>query len=248
MTTCHARTRWMAAVALAVVLLLTSCDPPGPVVAAWNIDELPVGRVLSAAHPGPVKDATGHHALTVGPGSNATITVVAGAPGHGSALQFPASGYVDLHAADPAGLSPGSRPIQVQVLLSTTAAKLDPLGNNVVQQGLYFQAQWKLEVDGGTAGCRFADGDIRTGGREVSVRSRVRIDDGAWWLVTCQKAATTASVVVQRFGSTNVEVTTVPSQVGSINSSNPVQVGSKAAPSDADQFHGRLDDISVRIG
>lgn len=241
--------RWIAVAAVAAMGVLVACDPvPTQVAASWNVDDLAVGTTLSASQPGPVRDATGRHDLTVGPGSTAAVKVVAGAPGHGTALDFPASGYVDLHAGDPAGLSPGDRPFEVQVLLATSAAELDAHGNNVVQQGLFNQDQWKLQVDGGKASCRFADGDVKTGAHAAFVKSPTRIDDGAWWSVTCRKTASTVTLVLQRLGSAEVETMTVPSDVGSIESTSPVQVGSKATPSNPDQFHGLLDDVTVRIG
>lgn len=242
--------RWLAATTVvAAVALVTGCDPvPTQVAASWNFDELTVGQSLSVAAPGPVHDSTGRHALSVGSRSDAAIAVVAGAPGHGRALDFPASGYVDLHAADPAGLSPGVRPFEVQALLATTAAELDPGGNNVVQQGLFNEDQWKLQIDGGKASCRFADGDVNAGAHAAYVESPTRIDDGAWWSVTCRKTATKATLVLQRLGSTDVETRSVPSDVGSIESTSPVQVGSKSSRSNPDQFHGLLDDVTVRIG
>lgn len=229
-----------------MALGLTACDLPAR--ARWVVDELPVGRTLSAASPGPVADGVGDHDLTVRSDSTATIRVVAGAAGEGTALDFPSSGYVTLQAARPQDLSPGNATIEVQAWVSVTAADLDPAGNNVVQQGTYYQDQWKVQVDGGKPGCRFADGDIRQGAKAALVESPVTVTDGAWWIVTCRKTSDQVAVVVERASGGAPTSTAASSDVGSIVSTAPVLVGSKGIPSDSDQYHGKLDNLEVRIG
>ncbi|MGI8755644.1 MAG: hypothetical protein ACR2MB_07240 [Acidimicrobiales bacterium] len=232
-------------VAMATCMVVTACQPQA-VQARWDAEGLTVGRRISVADPGPVPDTVGGHDLTMRSDATAAVTVVGGAPGQGVALAFPESGYTALTAAQSSTLSPHDRDIEVSAWVSIDAADIGQ-GSNVMQQGTYYQDEWKLELDGGRAGCRFADGDVRSGAHQASVQSSVRVDDGAWWMVTCRKTATQVTVVAERVGGSGPQVRSAASQVGSIDSTEPVMVGSKGIPSDPDQFRGRADNIDVRF-
>lgn len=211
------------------------------------MDALAAGQTLSASRRGPIPDTVGDHDLTVRSDSTGVVKAVTGASGQGRALDFPSTGYVAITAADPAGLSPHARDFEVSVWVSVTAGDISAKGANVIQQGTYYQDQWKLEVDGGRAGCRFADGDIRQGAHAALVRSPSRVDDGRWWIITCRKTASQVAVVVERVGGSGPQTTSQAAKIGSIDSTQPVVVGSKGIPSDADQYRGYLDNVEVRF-
>lgn len=232
-------------VAVGTCLAVTACQSQAA-QARWDAEGLRAGRQVSVTDPGPIPDTVGGHDLTMRSDATAAVTVVGGAPGQGTALAFPKFGYTALTAAQSSTLSPHDRNIEVSAWVSINAADIGQ-GSNVVQQGTFYQDEWKLEVDGGRAGCRFADGDVRRGAHEASVRSSVRVDDGAWWILTCRKRANEVSVVAERVGGSGPQVMTTASQVGSIDSSEPVVVGSKGIPSDPDQFRGRVDNVEVRF-
>lgn len=238
--------RLAVAIAAAMVLVATGCRAPAD-QARWDVEGLAVGRTLSAASPGPVPDTVADHDLTVRSDSTAAVTVVPGASGQGVALDFPSTGYTAVTAARPEGLSPHDRDFEVSAWVSVRTIDIGSLGSNLMQQGTYYQDQWKMEVDGGRAGCRFADGDVRSGAHAALVRSPNRIDDGSWWILTCRKTANQVAVVVERVGGSGPQTTALASQVGSIDSTKPVMVGSKGIPSDADQFRGLLDNLVVRF-
>jgi hypothetical protein len=57
-------------------------------------------------------------------------------------------------------------------------------GDNLVQRGLWNDpAQIKLEVDGGTVGCR-----VKGSAGDVYVRSSVRVQPGQWYRALCRRA------------------------------------------------------------
>ncbi len=114
-------------------------------------------------------------------------------------------------------------------------------GSNIVQKGR-FGAEgglWKLQVDGdeGRPSCV-----IRSGSDIVTVRSGVSVADSDWHHVVCRRDSDGVSIEVDG----TVERRGGPT--GSVSSSFPVRVGSPGVGDRDDQFHGRIDDVYLRIG
>jgi len=234
-----------AAVALVTLLTLTTSGCAGTAVAAWTADELQPGTLISTAHPQSVRDTTSSgHDLTIGSNSTAAISVVAVA-GQGSALQFPASGTASLRAAGSSSFNPGTGNFSVRARLSVTAAQVSTTsGSNVIQKGRFGEPQWKLQLDNGIPSCRFAD----VNGRSIVWRGThpQRITDGAWFDLTCAKTPGRVALTVQRVGAPTATPETTSVTLGSITNAAPVTVGSKGMCTNADQFRGRLDNITFR--
>jgi Laminin G domain len=182
---------------------------------------------------------------------------------HGSAADFPAwdgstSPYkrvaVTVRSKDSSDpLSPGVRGFSFGADFN-----LDPRteggndnGNNLVQRGLYGDpAQYKLQIDAGHVSCR-----IRGSRGTTFLRSSTTIDPGTWYSATCSRADGDVRLTVRPHGG-DADSTSTPSSAGSVDmgsSSVPLSVGAKVTESgtvvagNADQFNGRIDDVSVDI-
>jgi hypothetical protein len=113
-------------------------------------------------------------------------------------------------------------------------------GSNILQKGRFGTdgGQWKLQVDSdaGEPSCVVRAGDV-----VLLVRSRVSIADSAWHRVVCSRDERGVSIRVddtmdRRAGRT-----------GSVANPSPVRVGSPGVGDHDDQFHGRIDDVFLRI-
>jgi hypothetical protein len=114
-------------------------------------------------------------------------------------------------------------------------------GSNIVQQGRFGTAggQWKLQVDteAGEPSCV-----VRSGARVLSVRSSVSIADSTWHRVVCRRDDDGVSIQVDE------AVDGTPGRTGSVTNSWPIRIGSPGVGDGDDQFHGRVDDVFLRIG
>lgn len=185
-----------------------------------------VGRVVSAA--------------------GGTVEAVEGADGSGSALQFPSlcsepagcpRAMVEIDS-DPA-LEPGER-----AFVFGAAVWLAPdqttTGSNIVQKGRFATdgGLWKLQVDS-------AEGEpscvLRSGDTLLRVRSSVSIADSTWHRVQCTRDDEGIGIAVD-----GVEDRT-EGALGSVDNEWPIRIGSPGVGEDDDQFHGRIDDVFLRI-
>lgn len=178
-------------------------------------------------------------------GNGGGVEVVDGAEG-GSAVQFPAPcadatgcprAMVEV-ASDPA-LEPGERAFEfgATVWLAPDATSS---GSNIVQKGRFATdgGLWKLQVDTveGQPSCV-----LRSGETLLRVRATQTIADSTWHEVSCVRDARGIGIVVdgaeqRRAGST-----------GSVDSEWPIRIGSPGVGDGDDQFHGRIDDVFLRI-
>lgn len=137
-------------------------------------------------------------------------------------------------------LNPDSGDFTVTVRFRTTQRP-----SNIVQKG---QAEtpggyWKVEQDGELARCVFVGGD----GQGRSAGARVRVDDGKWHTVTCERTATSVAVSVD-----GVRRGSASGSSGAISNASSLAIGGK---SDCDQqrvgcdyFSGDIDYVRIQKG
>lgn len=170
----------------------------------------------------------------------------AGPTDRGRAVAFPArceaaSGcpraIVEV-AADPA-LDPGDSDFEFGASV-WLAADQTTLGSNIVQKGRFAvdDALWKLQVDSveGEPSCV-----IRSGSQILKIRSSVSIADGSWHRVRCLRDR--AGVTIEVDGTADRKA----GRTGSVSNGWPVRVGGPGVGEGDDQFHGRIDDVYLRI-
>lgn len=172
---------------------------------------------------------------------------VTGADGSHGAVAFPAKCTASTGCPramvevlpDPA-LDPGERPFEFGATV-WLAPDQTTTGSNLVQKGRYGTegGQWKLQVDSesGEPSCV-----VRSGSQVVVVRSSVSVADSRWHRVVCRRdergvAISVDDVVDREAGPTR-----------SVTNPWPVRVGSPGVGDQDDQFHGRIDDVFLRIG
>jgi hypothetical protein len=113
-------------------------------------------------------------------------------------------------------------------------------GSNIVQKGRFGTTggQWKLQVDSltGEPSCV-----VRSGPDVVVVRSKVSIADSTWHRVVCRRDLGSVTIRVDD------SVDRREGPTGSVTSDEPVRVGSAGVGDGDDQFHGRIDDVFLRI-
>lgn len=171
---------------------------------------------------------------------------VPGADGDGDAVAFPAKctapngcprAMVEV-LPNPA-LNPGEGEFEygASVWLSPDQTTT---GSNIMQKGRFGMAGglWKLQVDNdaGEPSCV-----VRSGTDLLTVRSSVSISDSAWHRVVCRRDREGVSIHVDD------TVDRVDGRTGSVDNEWPVRVGSPGVGDQDDQFHGRVDDVFLRI-
>lgn len=113
-------------------------------------------------------------------------------------------------------------------------------GSNIVQQGRFATdgGQWKLQVDNdaGEPSCV-----VRSGSDVLVVRSRVSVADSAWHHVWCRRDEQGVSIRVDGIEDRK------DGRTGSVSNAWPVRIGSPGVGDHDDQFHGRIDDVFLRI-
>ena len=175
-----------------------------------------------------------------------TVEMVQGADGAGGAVAFPpkctaprgcARAMVEVLPDE--ALNPGENDFEygASVWLAPDATTS---GSNIVQKGRFATAGglWKLQVDSeeGEPSCV-----VRSGTDLLTIRSSVSIADSTWHRVTCRRDE--AGVTISVDGT----VDRVTGRTGSVDNKWPVRVGSPGVGEGDDQFHGRLDDVFLRI-
>lgn len=174
------------------------------------------------------------------------VELVPGAEGAGGAVAFPAKctaphgcARAMVEVLPDAALNPGERDFEygASVWLAQDATTT---GSNIVQKGRFATdgGLWKLQVDSdaGEPSCV-----VRSGTDLLTVRSSVSIADSAWHRVTCRRDSEGVSIRVDD------TVDREDGQTGSVDNQWPIRVGSPGVGDDDDQFHGRLDDVFLRI-
>jgi hypothetical protein len=142
------------------------------------------------------------------------------------------------------GLNPGDRSFSFGAMVLLQPDETAD-GSNVMQKGRFRTpgVQWKLQIDGiaGRPSCVFRGGPGRRG-PSVTVTSPVSVATGSWHRVRCVMTADRAAVAVDGL------TTSAPAaSVRALSNTAPVRLGGPALGVGADQYHGRLDDVFLRI-
>jgi hypothetical protein len=188
----------------------------------------------------------GHFDGRVVKAEDGSVERVPGPEGSGQAVAFPAKcaavsdcprALIEV-APDPA-LDPGEREFEYGASV-WLAPDQTTTGSNIVQKGRFAASDslWKLQVDSdeGEPSCV-----MRSGPDLLRVRSRVSISDAAWHRVVCQRGEDSISISVDG------TVERRAGRIGSIASTWPVRIGAPGVGEGDDQFHGRVDDVYLRI-
>ncbi len=204
--------------------------------ATWDLDE-PSGARVAADSSG-----NGHDGSV---GADVVTGVV-----HGGAI-----GY---RFADVAPNSPPTRPGHLVTV--PHSPQLDPddgdftvtvrfrttrTPGNVVQKGQNGEGggYWKIEQDDGRARCAFVGGD----GQGRSVAADVRVDDGRWHTVVCERTADGVSISVD-----DAAPKTRDGATGPIRNTADVVIGGKAdcdqRGTGCDYFSGDIDFVRIEKG
>lgn len=199
---------------------------PGEMEFADTVSRGVVGRVVSA--------------------NGGTVDVVEGPEGSGSALQFPPV------CVEPTGCPRVLVEIESDPVLEPgegafafgATVWLDPAdttsGSNIVQKGRFATdgGLWKLQVDNdeGQPSCVLRSGDTL-----LRVLSSVSIADSTWHRVQCTRDAEGIGIAVD-----GVEDRT-SGTLGSVDNEWPIRIGSPGVGEGDDQFHGRIDDVFLRL-
>jgi len=179
--------------------------------------------------------------------NDGSVEVVPGADDSARAVAFPARcaaakdcprALVEI-ASEP-DLDPGEEDFEYGASV-WLAPDQTTTGSNIVQKGRFGTegGLWKLQVDNdaGHPSCV-----IRSGSELVRVRSSVSIADSSWHHVVCRRQGDAISIQVDD------TLRRTSGRIGPITSTWPVRIGAPGLGERDDQFHGRIDDVYLRIG
>jgi Concanavalin A-like lectin/glucanases superfamily len=142
------------------------------------------------------------------------------------------------------GLNPGDRSFSFGAMVLLSPDETTD-GSNVMQKGRFRTpgAQWKLQIDGiaGRPSCVFRGGPGRRG-PSVTATSPVSVATGSWHSVRCVLTADQAAVVVD-----GLTASVRAASVRALSNTAPVRLGGPGLDVGDDQYHGRLDDVFLRI-
>lgn len=125
-------------------------------------------------------------------------------------------------------------------------------GNNVLQRGLFSDgAQFKLQVDRGTASCRVAG---EAGEVVVTASEPLRLEQ--WYRVECSRTGEQVRLLLTALeGDENAVETVVEGPTGAVlfDAATPLTLGAKTdaagvVPASSDQFNGAMDNVEIVIG
>jgi len=222
----------VAAACVGMLVVLGSSAASAATVAPaalWHLDETS-GSSAS--------DAVGGHTGTI---HNVTL----GVPGFaGTAFRFNGTNsYVDV-PSDPA-LNPGTAPIQftMHVRYTVTPPKTSTTDYDILRKGTSSDSAqfYKAEIrPDNRAVCRFVGSKTSKAG--ILIHTGPVLNDGKWHTISCAKANSSISLVVD--GKTFSKSGTV----GSISNTGPLTLGAKPGRAFSDFYNGDLDEVSVSIG
>lgn len=192
-------------------------------------------------------DAGGHPLRPLGQ-NGGTLSLVR--QGQGLAVDYPERCRLPREAECPRAilegyrddtLNPGTRPMKFGASVLMVPSDLSD-GANVLQKGYSVGrvSQFKLQVDHkqGRPSCVLAS---RT--RIYRVEPAVNVADGVWHNVTCSRARTRLSIIVD--GARLASVPVPPSV--SIANAEPLRIGGKSTNNGNDQYAGQIDNVFVTI-
>ncbi len=188
----------------------------------------------------------GGFAALVVTANDGTVEVVAGADGRGDAVAFPEKcepttgcPRAMLEVPPDPALDAGTADFEFGAAV-WVAPDQTTTGSNIVQRGRFDTegGLWKLQVDSleGRPSCV-----VRSGDDQVLVRSAVSVADSAWHRVVCRRDGSGVEIEVDGV------VDREDGETGSVDSEWPIRIGSPGLGEQDDQFHGRIDDVYLRI-
>ncbi|MEU2614543.1 PKD domain-containing protein [Micromonospora sp. NPDC007271] len=227
-----------AVLAAAGVVLVTSPAQATATrtVAFWSMDE-PAGSTVLTDSSGNGRNGTVGAEVVTG-------ALYAGATGHRYATHLPSDqeyvpDHVDLvpHSPD---LNPDAGDFSFTIRYRTTYSF-----GNILQkgQGATAGGYWKFEAPGGKPTCLFRGGD----GASRSGYSDVRISDGQWHTVTCNRTASYVEMYVD-----GVRTSRLTGPTGTIANNWQLSIGGKSSCDGVkvtcDYFAGDIDYIKILKG
>ncbi|WP_157746602.1 LamG-like jellyroll fold domain-containing protein [Micromonospora inositola] len=163
--------------------------------------------------------------------------------GASPAIAFPASGSAVIQVPDAANLNPGTQDFTVSALVKIASSQVTS-GANLMQKGFFADpAQWKLQLDNGTPGCRIA-GTGASGATSLLLTADAAIADQGWTFVQCKRRGDVLSLIVG-----GQVVKTGAGATMDITSTAKVNIGAKGPGlTNNDQFRGEMDNALFSVG
>ena len=224
--------RMLAIASVGMMLVLGSTAASAATVAPdalWHLDETSGSSAF---------DAVGGHTGTI---HNVTL----GVPGFaGTAYRFNGkSSYVSVPSD--AALNPGTAPIQftMHVRYTVTPPQGSTTDYDILRKGTSSDSAqfYKAEIrPDNRAVCHFVGSKTSKNG--ILIHTGPTLNDGKWHTISCTKANSSISLVVD--GKTFTKSGTV----GSISNTGPLTLGAKPGSTFSDFYNGDLDEVSVSIG
>jgi len=189
----------------------------------------------------PVHNANGRAVGTVLVAKHGRLTLRRGHPGR--AAQYPCRrcGRAIIEVPSRRPFNPGVRTFAFGATVKLGRARAGGHGN-VVQKGYYQQpgGQYKLQIMSGVPGC-VVHGNL---GRVIATaKPTASVANGAWHRVVCLRTA--RGVVLRVDGKVRARAV---GPTGRLRNKAPVRVGGKnLTASFSAQYHGRLDDVFLRV-
>jgi hypothetical protein len=234
----------------------------------------PTPGASSSSQPSLGNDGDGAVATSVVTASGGMVTGVASRPRQGRAVRFPAfdpSAYGEravvkiVNRTTTDALAPGRRNFAWSASFKVDGESAEHTstshdnGDNLFQRGLYYDTQFKLDVDKHRPGCRLR-GSTGAGGA-VRVVAPVTVSANRWYRATCTRSGSKLTITLARFDAYGrvdrswSRSATSKVGFGSItwrNIHTPVTLGGKLTPSgtltsSSDQFNGVVDNPQLRI-
>jgi hypothetical protein len=149
---------------------------------------------------------------------------------------------VILEGGDDADLDPGTRAFRYGAHVRATSSQVGA-GANIMQKGVAGRgSQWKMQIGRrGHANCVLTG---RGQPRAYLARSSAVVTDGRWHQITCRRAGSTLTILVD--GATSGSVA-VPANV-SVSNAKPMRLGGRALNGRSDQFGGSIDEVFATVG
>lgn len=210
-------------------------DPPAPTAGIhWDLDEAPGATIMRAASGHGPDGAIGD---LVNVGQTIGSATAYGFPFAGPNVPEQQPGHLVIVDDDPR-LDATTSSFEVTVRMRST----HPWGN-MIQKG---QAQaeggmWKFEMPGGAMTCLYRDAT----GKDRAVSSGIRVDDGAWHVISCRKDSEGLTMTVD-----GVVTMHRDGSLGSIDNEWPLSIGGKPVCNqrtvECDYFTGSIDWVNIQ--
>ncbi len=225
---------------LAAPSVPSSAVDPGSNRVARQGDQVSFTYERGSLRPGSVvRNVSGrlHGRVVVADGGR--LRPATGRPGRSAKFPCVGCGRAIIEVPDRSSLDPGTRAFQFGTDVWMTRGERRQR-TNVVQKGYFDQhgGQYKLQIDYGRPNCVIRG----TEGLAIA-RATVNVANRRWHRITCSR--TGDQVVLRVDGVIRAQVT---APTGAVANGAPVRIGGKnvVRPGN-DQYHGRLDDVFIRI-